>query len=85
MKKTKAAKPAAKAAAPLSALPKKVVAAAAPTRTITPQQRHQRIAEAAYYLALRKGFEKSDARLNWIEAERQVDADLAAQKIKIAG
>lgn len=55
-----------KTAAPVPGLP--------PT---TPEHRHRRIAEAAYFIALRKGFEKSDPQQNWFEAEQEVDAQLA--------
>ncbi len=40
---------------------------------LTPEDRHRRIAEAAYYLAIEKGFEKSDPRQNWLEAEKEID------------
>lgn len=41
--------------------------------TLTAEERHQRIAEAAYYLALKKG-PSSDPNQNWLEAEAQIDA-----------
>lgn len=40
---------------------------------LTAEERHQRIAEAAYYLALKKG-PSSDPNQNWLEAEAQIDA-----------
>ncbi len=45
---------------------------------VSPEERHRMIAEAAYYIALRKGF-KSDPRANWLEAEAEIDARLKAE------
>ena len=51
---------------------------------ISLQDRHRRVAEAAYFIALRKGFVNTDPQKNWIEAERQIDADLALHGIKVS-
>ena len=45
---------------------------------ISPAERHRMIAEAAYYLALKKG-PQSDPHENWLEAEAQIDARLRAE------
>ena len=61
------------------------VEASAPTPTpapkpepISPAERHRMIAEAAYYLALKKG-PQSDPHQNWLEAEAQIDARLRSE------
>jgi hypothetical protein len=42
---------------------------------VTPEERHRRIAEAAYFIALKRGFQ-SDPAENWLEAERQIDSEI---------
>ena len=51
--------------------------AAAPR--ITPAQRHAMIAELAYFRAESRGFQGGDPVEDWLIAEREVDARLAAQ------
>lgn len=83
-KQTKSAS-AKKTAAPAKAAPAKAKArpapapapsAPAPLKTpaghFTPEQRHHMIADAAYYLALRRG-PSSDPLKNWLDAEREID------------
>lgn len=76
-----------KTAAPKVSKPRAAKAAAAvpppPRPVISPQERHRRIAEAAYFLALRRGIGQSDPRQNWIDAERQIDADLDLHGIRV--
>ena len=55
------------------------VSAAPAGSPVTPEERHRRIAEAAYYIALQRGFE-SDPHANWLEAERQIDAQIKSDK-----
>jgi hypothetical protein len=43
-------------------------------RRITPDQRHDLIAEAAYYLAERRGFSGGSEAEDWLEAEKQISA-----------
>lgn len=43
---------------------------------VTPAQREQMIAEAAYFRAERRGFRGGDAVRDWCEAEAEVDAQL---------
>jgi len=50
-------------------------AKAAPAPAVTPEERHRRIAEAAYFIALKRGFQ-SDPAENWLEAERQIDSEI---------
>ena len=66
-----------KAAAPALAKPQSPPAAPKPVSggKFSPEERHHMIAEAAYYLALRRG-PASDPMKNWLEAERDIDARL---------
>ena len=41
--------------------------------SITPAQRYQMIAEAAYYRAEKRGFIGGDAGQDWLEAEAEID------------
>jgi len=41
---------------------------------VTPEQRAVMIAEAAYYIAQRRGFELGDPLEDWLIAEAQIDA-----------
>lgn len=61
------------ASIPVPVVPQAVIAAG-----ITPEERHRMVAEAAYYIALKKGF-NSDPAENWFEAEKQVDENLKAK------
>ena len=38
-----------------------------------PDERRRQIAEAAYYRALKRGFEPGREEADWIEAEKQID------------
>lgn len=40
---------------------------------ITTEQRHQMIAEAAYYLAEKRGFVGMQAECDWLKAEAEID------------
>jgi len=39
------------------------------------ERRHERVAEAAYYKAERRGFAPGKAEEDWLEAELEVDAE----------
>lgn len=52
-------------------------------RTITAAQRQAMIAKAAYRCAERRGFEGGDPILDWLEAERDVDASLGRVNVNI--
>lgn len=48
--------------------------------SITSQDRQHMIAEAAYYIAARRGFNGGDPVTDWIEAERQINRVLPSPK-----
>lgn len=50
--------------------------AASPSVQVTPEQRRQWIAEAAYYRAERRGFVGGDPGEDWRAAEAEIDARL---------
>ncbi len=56
----------------------KKVAAVAPPPAATVEQRHRMIAEAAYYIAERRGFSAGNPEDDWYEAEIQIDRALGA-------
>ncbi len=70
--------PIAKAALAPAAKPA-VIAAASVVAKIDPGQRQRMIAEAAYYLAEKRGFTPGNQITDWAEAEKQIDAKLKAQ------
>jgi 2-polyprenyl-3-methyl-5-hydroxy-6-metoxy-1,4-benzoquinol methylase len=53
-----------------------------PAKIITPQERIRMIDEAAYYRAEKQGF-LVNPQENWIAAEKEVDARLAADGIVV--
>lgn len=46
---------------------------------ITPEERLQMIAEAAYYRAQQRGFDPSEQVRDWLEAEAYIDTVLQAR------
>jgi len=48
---------------------------APPLAKATKEERHRMVAEAAYYISLKKG-PSSSPQANWTEAEQQIDAQL---------
>jgi len=44
-----------------------------PDAGITAEERHRRIAEAAYYRALRRGFHGGSDLEDWLESEAEID------------
>jgi DUF2934 family protein len=48
--------------------------AAGPKTPMTAEARWRMIAEAAYFKAQRRGFTGGDAKLDWAEAEAEIDA-----------
>ena len=50
------------------------------TPTIQPEERHHLIEVAAYYVAERRGFHGSCSHDDWLQAEREIDAMIAAGK-----
>lgn len=47
------------------------------THSVTPEERWRMIAEAAYYLAEKRGF-AGDSVNDWVEAEKAIDAAVGA-------
>ena len=63
------------------ALPKAELELATPVTgspTIHPDQRHQLIELAAYYISERRGFGAASSDEDWLQAEQEVDAMIAA-------
>ncbi len=50
--------------------------AAPPSRTISAEERHQLIAETAYYRAEQRGFTGGDPIADWLAAEAEVEGRL---------
>ncbi|MGD8639073.1 MAG: DUF2934 domain-containing protein [Gammaproteobacteria bacterium] len=46
---------------------------------VTPEQRQQMIAEAAYFIAEHRGFSGNDSESDWFYAENQIDQMLTHQ------
>lgn len=46
------------------------------TQSISAEEREQRIATAAYYRALDRGFAKGDPVDDWLQAEQEIDAEV---------
>jgi hypothetical protein len=67
-----AKKPAAKKAAPAKTAPAKK------GNSITAEQRYRMIAEAAYYIAEKRGFAPGDPSRDWADAEAQIRAMFSA-------
>ena len=49
------------------------IAKSARRREMTPEERHQMIAEAAYYRALRRGFHGGSDLEDWLDSEAEID------------
>lgn len=47
---------------------------------IKPEKRHEMIQIAAYHIAERRGFHGGSAHEDWLQAEHEVDAMIAARK-----
>jgi len=54
------------------------------TKKVSPEQRWKMVAEAAYYKAEKRGFQGGDSARDWLEAEAEIDAQLAPRKRKTA-
>jgi hypothetical protein len=52
------------------------------TSTVNQEQRLEMIAEAAYYIAEKHGFDPQRVTLDWRQAEQQIDAMLKTKKSK---
>lgn len=49
--------------------------------TVTPEDRWNMIADAAYYRAEKRGFVGGDPAEDWLAAEAEIDAQIAEQKL----
>ena len=47
---------------------------------VHPEERHRMIAEAAYFIAERQGFD-GDCEAHWLEGEREIDRMLGAAAV----
>lgn len=50
---------------------------------VSPEQRWHMVAEAAYHRAEKRGFMGGDPLADWVEAEKEIDALLAARARKL--
>ena len=57
--------------------------AAAKKSVITKEQRYKMIAEAAYHLSEKQGFEPGREMDNWLIAEQQIEAFIKKEKIQV--
>ncbi len=48
------------------------------TQTISAEQHYRMVAEAAYYLAERRGFQEGDVMADWLQAEIDIERMLEA-------
>jgi len=46
---------------------------------VTPEQRYKMIAEAAYFIAEKRGFSEGDKNSDWLNAEADIDKMLTNQ------
>ena len=69
-----AAKPLGNTAPAAAKAPTKTPASAPAKGTLSPAERMKMIAEAAYFLAQKRGFTGGDQLSDWVAAEQQVDA-----------
>jgi len=51
-----------------------------PCFDVSPEERHHMIESAAYFLALKRGFVEGFELDDWVRAEREIDAALAARE-----
>ena len=87
VKKSTVKKAVAKKAVTKKAVTKKKTAvkkkAAAKKSVITKEQRYKMIAEAAYHLSEKQGFEPGREMDNWLIAEQQIEAFIKKEKIQV--
>lgn len=77
-------KPAATKKAAAKKVSKKVTASAPKTTTISYSEYRERVAMAAYFIAEKRLFDNGLPDADWLEAEAQVSAALAAEGIEVA-
>jgi len=88
IKKAVSKKATAKKAVPQKAIAKKSVSKKAATKmkaikSMSYQERYQKIAEAAYLLAEKQKFSPNNELRNWLQAEIQIDNWIESEKIKL--
>lgn len=59
---------------------RKAVTTSARRRIVSGEERRRMIAEAAYYMALGRGFQGGSAEEDWYRAEAEIDASLLADR-----
>jgi len=74
-KAPKSARPVKAAVEPATPVLPPLSPSAPPVVKVSKEERHRMVAEAAYYISLKKG-PSSDPRANWVEAEKQIDAQI---------
>lgn len=67
----------AKKSAPAAKAAPAAEAKSAPKAALTPAERMKMIAEAAYFMAEKRGFSGGSELSDWVAAEKQVDAQLS--------
>jgi hypothetical protein len=72
-----AAKPAKAPAKPRAPRSKSAASAAGNAILLTPEERHRFVAEAAYFIAERRGFASGSSTEDWLQAEAEIDRMLA--------
>lgn len=69
--------PAAKPAKPRATRSKSAASAVSNAIQLTPEERHRVVAEAAYFIAERRGFAGGSPIEDWLQAEADIDRMLA--------
>jgi hypothetical protein len=72
-----AAKPAKAPAKPRATRSKSAASAVSNAIQLTPEERHRVVAEAAYFIAERRGFAGGSPVEDWLQAEADIDRMLA--------
>ncbi|HWS11309.1 MAG TPA: DUF2934 domain-containing protein [Rhodocyclaceae bacterium] len=72
-----AAKPAKAPAKPRATRSKSAASAVSNAIQLTPEERHRVVAEAAYFIAERRGFAGGSPIEDWLQAEADIDRMLA--------
>ena len=83
VKKSVAKKAVSKKAAVKKAATKKASRKNTAARTISYQQRYQKIAEAAYLISEQQGFLPGNEMDNWLIAEKEIDSWIKKDRLKL--
>jgi hypothetical protein len=68
----------AEAAQPVAPAKKKATRKSAVASKVSPEERHHLIEVAAYFIAERRGFHGISSHEDWVQAEMEIDAMIAA-------